>query len=253
MTLIRRACQVDDGLFPVSKFTAEDWQRQRWGYYRMVEKVDGEIAKVLDAIREAEIDDNTLVIFTSDHGDCTGAHRFNQKTVFYEESARIPLIISWQGTTPPATSDQLVNIGVDILPTMLDAAGIERPSVLKGRNLLPSVLGKPVAEGRDYIVVQNHLAQTGQIDGIRPTMQGRMVRSERFKYCLYSRGQRREALYDLEDDPLEQVNLAYQRQFQATVLEHRNKLAEFAAEHGDKLAQEMLANDVEPRPFAACD
>ena len=51
------------------------------------------------------VEDNTLVIFTSDHGDCTGAHRFNQKTVFYEESVRIPLIVSWKGRTLPATRD----------------------------------------------------------------------------------------------------------------------------------------------------
>ena len=87
MTLIRRAYQVPNGKFPVGDFTPEDWREQRWGYYRMVEKVDGEIAKVLDALRETGAEENTLVIFTSDHGDCTGAHSFNQKTVLYDESA----------------------------------------------------------------------------------------------------------------------------------------------------------------------
>jgi choline-sulfatase len=86
MTLIRRAYQVEDGLFPVGKFTPEDWRKLRWGYYRMIEKVDAEIGKVLDALRKAGQEGNTLIVFTSDHGECAGAHGFNQKTVLYEES-----------------------------------------------------------------------------------------------------------------------------------------------------------------------
>jgi choline-sulfatase len=249
MTLMRRAYQVDDGLFPVSRFTAEDWRKQRWGYYRMVEKVDGEIGKVLDALRSAGIEDNTLVIFTSDHGDCTGAHRFNQKTVFYDESARIPLIVSRKGKTKPATSNKLVNTGIDILPTMLDGAGIDQPSKLPGRSVLPLVLGQDVDDWPTYLVSQNNLAQSGTVDGIRPTMEGRMVRTDRYKYCLYSRGHRRESLYDMQADPLETVNLAGESAYRQVLLEHRRKLAEYAKMHHDQLAVELLANDVAPRPF----
>jgi choline-sulfatase len=122
MTFMRRACQVEDGLFPVGKFTHEDWRKLRWGYYRMVELVDKEIGRVLDALRKAGLEENTLVVFTADHGECAGAHGFNQKTVFYEESTRVPLIVSWKGRTPTATSDKLVNTGIDILPTLMEAA-----------------------------------------------------------------------------------------------------------------------------------
>ena len=100
--------------------TPDDWRRQRWGYYRMIEKVDAEIGKVLEALRKTGQEDNTLIVFTSDHGECAGAHRFNQKTVFYEESARVPLIVAWKGHTAAGTCDKLVNTGIDILPTLLD-------------------------------------------------------------------------------------------------------------------------------------
>jgi choline-sulfatase len=249
MIFIRRAYQVDDGLFPVANFTAEDWRKQRWGYYRMVEKVDGEIAKVLHALGDAGLEDNTLVIFTSDHGDCVGAHRFNQKTVFYEESVCIPFIVSWKGKTVSGTSDRLINVGVDILPTMLDGAGIQQPKKLPGRTVLPLALGQPVDEWRDYLVSQNNMSQTGVVDGIKPTMEGRMVRTDRYKYCLYAHGKLREALYDMQEDSLETVNLAEDPKYRQVLLEHRARLADFAETHHDELVPELLANDVEPRPF----
>jgi len=248
MTLMRRGYHAS-GTFPVGNFTAEDWRRQRWGYYRMIEKVDGEIGKVLDALRQAGVEDDTLVIFTSDHGDCTGAHRFNQKTVFYEESVRVPLIVRWKGKTAAGTSDKLVNTGIDVLPTMFDVAGIEQPEKLPGRSVLPLALGRPVTGWPDYLVSQNHMAQAGEVDGMKPSMEGRMVRSERYKYCIYSRGMRRESLMDMEDDPGEMNDLAAEPACRDVILKHREILARYAEEHNDALAAELLADDVKPRPF----
>ena len=167
MTLIRRAEQVEDGPFPVGKFTPDDWRKHRWGYYRMAELVDKEIGRVLEALRKAGLEENTLIVFTADHGECAGAHGFNQKTVLYEESARVPLIVSWKGKTPAAISDKLVNTGIDILPTLLDAAGLAMPKKLPGRSLLPLALGKEVPAWREYVVVENNMSQTGTVDGMQ--------------------------------------------------------------------------------------
>ncbi len=249
MTLIRRAYQVEDGKFPVADFGIEDWRKDRWGYYRMVEKVDGEMAKVMNALRNAGLEENTLVVFTSDHGDCAGAHQFNQKTVLYEESVRIPLIVQWAGKTNGAVCDKLVNTGVDILPTLLEVAGIERPAILPGRSLLDATLGRAAGEWREYVVSGNNLAQTGKIDGFRPSMEGRMVRSERYKYCVFSYGIQRESLYDLIDDPLETVNLAVDPDYHGVVLEHRKRLQAFGVAQHDGLVAELLADDVGPRKF----
>ena len=249
MTLMRRAYQVEDGAFPVSKFTAEDWRKERWGYYRMVEKVDAEIGKVLAALREAGLEDNTLIVFTSDHGECAGAHGFNQKTVLYDESARIPLIITCKGRTAGKTSDKLVNTGIDLLPTMLDFAGLEIPKKLPGRSLLPLALGKSAAAWRDYVVVQNNMTQTGEVDGIRPEIQGRMVRTDRYKYCVFSEGQQRESLIDMQADPGETTDLATDPKYREVLLQHRALLAQFSKEHNDTLAARLLADDVKPIAF----
>ncbi|GAB6164555.1 hypothetical protein JCM19992_05550 [Thermostilla marina] len=248
MTLIRKGYHADPK-FPVGDFTRDDWRRHRWGYYRMIEKVDAELGKVLDALKRRKLDGDTVVVFTSDHGDCAGAHHFNQKTVLYEESVRIPLIISWPGHTPKTTTDLLVNTGVDTLPTLLELAGIPIPSKLPGRSLAPVVLGKKIDVWREYVVSEDDMVQTGPVNGYAPKMQGRMVRSDRFKYCLYQYGNRRESLYDLENDPGETVNLAYRPEYREVVRRHREMLREFAVRHHDTLALEMLADDVAPRPF----
>jgi arylsulfatase A-like enzyme len=253
MTLIRRAYQVEDGAFPVGKFTPEDWRKHRWGYYRMVELVDKEIGQVLEALRKTGLEEKTMIVFTSDHGECAGAHGFNQKTTFHEESVRVPLIISWPGRTPAGTSDRLVNTGVDILPTMMEAAGLATPRKLPGRSLLPLALSRPVGSWREYVVAENNLSQTGMVDGMTPTMEGRMVRTARYKYCVYARGQQRESLVDLVADPGEMDNLATDPKHRSVLLAHRALLAQFGQEHNDALVAELLAGEVKPIPFTAED
>jgi len=239
--------------FPVGEFTPDDWRQVRWGYYRLVEKVDAQIGQVLAALRKAGLEDNTLVVFTADHGDCTGAHGFNQKTVFYEESARIPLLISFKGRIRKIECNQLVNTGVDLAATLLDFAGIPVPEKLTGRSLKPLALGTPPAAWRRYIVVENDMVQTGAVGDIRPQSQGRMVRSERYKYCLFEKGAQREELYDLEKDPLETVSLARDAAARPVLLEHRALLRQFAEENHDATALAMLANDIAPNPFTSAD
>jgi choline-sulfatase len=251
MTLMRRAYQVDSGPFPVGKFTVEDWRKHRWGYYRMIEKVDVEIGKVLAALRLAGLEDNTLIVFTADHGECAGAHGFNQKTVLYDESARVPLIIACKGRTTGATTDKLVNTGIDFLPTLLEYAGVEVPKKLPGRSLLPLAFGRPVATWRDHVVVENNMNQAGELDGLTPQMEGRMVRTERYKYCVFSRGNQRESLVDMQADPGETTDLATDPKYREVLLQHRELLTRFGKEQHDPLVAELLADQVKPIPFAA--
>jgi arylsulfatase A-like enzyme len=131
----------------------------------------------------------------------------------------------------------------------MDCAGIEQPPQLPGRSLLPLAMGQGVDRWRKYLVSENNMVQTGRVDGFRPTMEGRMVRTDQYKYCLYSRGNQREALYDMQRDPLETVNRAGDPKYRDVLLEHRRLLRGFAAAHHDPLAAELLADDVGPRPF----
>jgi len=250
LAFMRRGYQAD-WRFPVGGYSVEDWRRHRWGYYRMVEIVDREIGRVLKAVRDAGLEDNTLVIFTSDHGECAGAHGWNQKSVPFDESTRVPFIVSWKGKTPAATSDALVNTGIDIVPTVLAAAGVADPPALPGASLLPLAFGSRPADWRDAVISQMSMSQAGEIEGITPTMKWWMVRTDRYKYCLFSHGTQRESLIDMAADPGEMRNLAADPAHRDALLEHRDRLARYARDHDDRRVAPLLADDVKPIPFPA--
>ena len=250
LTLLRTAYQTEGGQFPVGGYSATEWRKLRWGYYRMLEKVDAEIGLLLQALKKQNMDDNTLIVFTSDHGECAGTHGWNQKTVFYEESTRVPFIISYKGKVSTAKNNKLVNTGIDILPTMLDFAGQNVPKELPGKSIKPLATGKSAGKWREYVVVENHLAQaTGLVNGKIPELEGRMVRTARYKYCVYSKGDRRESLVDMQNDPGEMTNLAANPEFHDVLLQHRALLLQFGKQNNDSLALKLLENNVQPMPF----
>ena len=237
MALLRRSYHASR-TFPVGAFGEKQWREYIWAYYRMIESVDRRIGELIDVLRDSGQEENTVIVFTSDHGDCHGAHRWNQKTVFYDESARVPLIIAHKGQTSSSVSNRLVNTGVDLLPTLCDYAGIPIPKGLPGLSLKTD-------EGeisREYVVCQNQFLQGAEVDGGIPKPTGRMVRSDRFKYCLYSEGERRESLVDMEKDPSEMVNQAGNPEFRDVLNRHRAFLKEFAERHKDEMALQMLVH-----------
>ena len=241
MTLMRKSYH-NSHFFPVGDYDEDKWRRLIWGYYRLVEKVDALIAKVLDGLKQSGQQDNTLIVFTSDHGDCHGAHQFNQKTVFYEESARVPLILSNKNIIKQGTSDLLVNTGIDIMATLMDFANIDQPKKLPGKSLKTIAQGQQPPQWRDYIVVQNFMTQGDPVDGKTPKVNGRMVRSDSYKYCLYDQGERPEELFDMKNDLLETENLATKPDYGNIMSRHRAYLKQHANRYNDKLAMSMLTN-----------
>ena len=240
MEFMRKSHQAHR-LFPVGDYTEYDWRRLAWGYYRLIERADEFVGEVTDALAQSGMEENTLVLFLSDNGDCCGSHRWNQKTVFYDESSRVPFIFSWKGVTENAISDILVNTGTDILPTLCAFADIKFPAHLPGKSLKAAVLGKGLPWRREFIVSENHMVQCEPVDGISLQPHGRMVRSDRFKYCLYSEGERRESLVDMKNDPLEMVNLAEDPGYKHALLEQRAYLKQHAMQNNDLAALSMLS------------
>lgn len=156
----------------------------------MTERVDGQIGRVLAALRDNQLGDNTLVIFTSDHGDMDASHRMEHKTAFYEEAARVPLLISGPGLAQGAVDDQhLVSNGLDLLCAV---AGLQPPAELEGRSLLPLLDAAPAARWRDVLPVESEV--------------GQMILRQDVKYMRYYQGARREQLIDLASDPGEMRN-----------------------------------------------
>lgn len=246
MTRMRKGFHASR-LFPVGNFSPLQWQAYRWSYYRLIEKVDAEIGRVLAALRAAGLEQNTVIVLVSDHGECAGAHGFNQKTVLYEESARVPLIVCSPGDNAARTNDRFVNTGVELLPTLLDFAGVAQPAALPGRSLRPMLRGETVADWPEEVVVQNDMTQAGIVDGSVPMTPGRMIRTDRYKYCVYAYGDQRESLVDLVEDPGELNDLARDPAFRPVLLEMRERLRRFGERHRDPLVATMLVEG--PRPF----
>jgi arylsulfatase A-like enzyme len=231
MKLARKSYQASK-TFPVSEFNKDKWRQYAWAYYRMIEKVDGEIGKILVKIRESGLDQNTIIVFLSDHGDCQGAHLWNQKTVFYEESAKVPFIISYKGIKQQK-SDQLIVTGIDLMPSLCDFAGIQPPNQIPGINLKQIITQGTSPVKREYIVVSDKLSEGAAVDGRIPKPDGRMLRNKRFKYWILNEGSRRETLFDLQNDPGEMVNLAGNRKYKADLDNCRRELIEWAKTYND--------------------
>lgn len=241
MTFMRKSYQAHP-LFPVGNYTDADWRRLAWGYYRLIERADGFVGDVMKALQESGVEKNTLVVFLADHGDCAGSHHWNQKTVFYDESARVPFVLVYDEKVQKGISEVLVNTGTDMIPTLCEFAGIEVPKGLPGTSVMPVATGKISSLNRDFVVSENHMIQCEPIDGLSLKPQGRMVRSNHFKYCVYSEGKNRESLIDMQFDPLEMVNQAQNPVYSEILEQHREYLRNHALINNDKVAMQMLAN-----------
>ena len=220
--------------YPTRDWPVEDgrWRQYLWGYYRMTELVDAYIGQVLEVLRASGQEENTVVVFTSDHGDGMGSHRWNQKTIFYDEIARVPFVLSWKGRTKPCgrNRDHLVNIGTDLFPTLFEFAGITAPPGLRGISAAPAALGEGDPAHRDFIVSENnHHSGFGNPTNVH----GRMVRSRRYKYIRYNQGEPSEQLFDLELDPGETRDLTRSTEAYAALIAHRRMLSEYVRETGD--------------------
>jgi arylsulfatase A-like enzyme len=180
-----------------SEWRVDDFRHYLHDYYRMVEAVDREIGKVLGAVRAAGLWDRTHIVFVSDHGEGMGGHRWVQKASFNEESVRVPLIFSGAGVSRRGVDRTALGSLADVMPTLCDVAGIASPSGMTGRSLAPLLRGDALAARP----VVSELRYGG------PEREGRMLRTERYKYIAFNSGERREQLFDLATDPGECVNL----------------------------------------------
>ena len=216
-----------DELLMTKDYTPEDWQAYLYHYYRFTEMVDKEIGKILQALKDKGLDENTIVVLTSEHGDGGAGHKWAAKLSLYEEAATVPFIIRYKGHVPSQNIDrnQLVS-GIDLAPTIIDYAGLSTSTTFTGRSLKP-VLENPGQRLREYLVVQ--LAD----DKLDSSRQARLIRNNRYKYNLYNSGDRNEQLYDLWKDPGEQHNLAYIEAFQPIKSELHEALDEWISTTGD--------------------
>jgi len=207
------------------KFSEDDWRQYRWAYHRLVELVDKQIARLLEALKDNGLAENTVVIFTSDHGDGYAAHRWHQKSVLYDESCRVPFIIRWPGEARHnETDERLISVGIDLMPTISDIVGVETPEgPYFGRSVLPFVVdANGQASTHEYVVTEAEVRVTPN-----ETYHGRSLRTAEYKYHIWSKGKKRDQLFDMVNDPGETRNLAGLPDYAGQLKKHRALFAEW--------------------------
>lgn len=192
----------EPGGFDVAGMTDDDHRRVKAAYYAMVELIDDQVGRILEALERTGQRERTLVIFMSDHGELLGDHGLYYKGPhFYEASVRVPLIMSLPDTVAAgARVEGLVEL-VDLVPTILDLAGLEHPPGLQGRSLAELCQGRGTpGHHRDHVYCEYLNAWS------HPHSYGTMLRTERHKIVVYH-GIEQGELYELENDPHEFRNL----------------------------------------------
>ncbi len=171
----------------------EEFRRSMACYYGMVSLIDHEIGRILDCLDRLGIAENTLVVFTTDHGHFLGQHGLIAKGAFhYEDLLRIPLIARLPGQIPAGVVSQAIQSQIDLPPTFLSAAGIPIPGAFQGINQLPA--WRASSAGRDHALVENRHNPT--------TVHLRTLVTERYKITVY-RSSAYGELFDLVEDPNE--------------------------------------------------
>ena len=224
-----------------NEWTEIEWRLHRWAYARLTEQVDDQIGIVLQTLKETGLDKNTLVIFVSDHGDQDGSHAVEHKAFLYEESVRVPFLISGPNISQKVDNTSLVMTGLDIIPTMLDYAGIEIPLALKGKSLVPVLKGKANKEQREFLISENHISRM-VFDGRWKYIAGRSNKQEEGsdskEITSNSKNEIVEMLIDLENDPGEMYNLALNPKYQDQLEKNRKRLVDWYKEKGFMLDEE---------------
>ena len=176
--------------WPYVGVTPDQARECKRAYYAAISFVDAQIGRLLDAVDRLGLRDNTIIVFWSDHGYHLGEHGLWFKQSCFEEAARVPLIISVPGLkTAGQASPRLAEL-VDLYPTLADLAGLAPPPGLQGETLRPLLLN-PTAKW-------DHPAFTQVQRGAAP---GHSVRTERWRYTQWDRGEQGEELYDQDNDP----------------------------------------------------
>ena len=173
---------------------------------------------------------DTLILFTSDHGEAAGQHKLVQKQTFYEESARVPWIISKPKSEINRVDEKtLINGGIDLIPTLCGLADIQCPEGLKGIDSSQCLEKSDYTNERDYLVIETSHGMWGQ----PAWFSGRCICTNRYKYVVYDKGEKREFLSDLEIDPGETRDFSKDPECQEILKEHREYLKEYISDTKD--------------------
>ena len=210
--------------------TERKYQTNMRAYLRMVSGIDGAIGRFMNALEEAGLADNTIIVYSADNGYHMGNRGLAGKWSHYDESLQVPLIVA-DPRVPDEQRGQVCDalaLNLDLPATFLDWAGIEAPERYQGRSLKSIIEDGKLVEWRTA-TFHEHFAVRNRI----PAFEG--LRSERFKYARYFDHGDHEFLHDLRIDPDELVNLAADPKYSATLKTMRERTAKRVSQYGGPL------------------
>ena len=206
--------------FLARKLTGKElvrWKYQAYlkDYIKCIKAMDDNVGRVLDYLKQSGLENDTIVIYSSDQGFYNGEHGWYDKRWMYEESLRNPLIVKWPGVVKPGSRCEALVQNIDYTPTILEAAHAPVPPAVQGKSLVPLLRGRTPKDWRKTILYTYY----GR--GAHAVASHRGVRNRRYKLIeFHTKGEWE--FYDLEKDPLE-MNSVYDRPEYADIIRDLKK------------------------------
>ncbi|HME55341.1 MAG TPA: sulfatase [Candidatus Lokiarchaeia archaeon] len=213
---------------PSNPKIVEQASREIAGAYAMIENLDWNVGRIMKVLEDTNLNDDTHVFFFSDHGDMHGSHGHFRKTAPYEESIRIPFIIrpatgTIEGDYAQRVSGAPLN-HVDIAPTTLGLCGFDVPTWMEGTDYSHACTGKEARSDEPGSAYLQYVIPTGHYDCIDKPWRG-IVTADGWKYACFENADW--LMFDLNEDPLEQVNLAHYSRYRTKKSELRTLLKQW--------------------------
>lgn len=196
-------------------------------YYAQTANIDWNVGRLLKTLDELGVADNTILVFTSDHGEMFGSHGRQAKYIFYEEASRIPFLVRWPAKIPKKTVSEALLGTPDIMPTLLNMMGLSVPRGVEGLDLSSHAFGKGGPEP-ECTAMQGMGTTAAWQDGT----EWRAVRDHEFTYAVYRRD-KSELLFNNAKDPYQMTNLAVDKSESAKLRYYRDLLTKWRKEHND--------------------
>ena len=219
---------------PPGSLSDDKYRRMFRHYYALVTHIDNEVGRLLDRLEQNGQRENTIVLFNSDHGELLGDHGFVEKCLMYEASVRVPQILSWPAGLPAGQNVTTPVGGVDMMPTLIDLAGISLPSPIDGRSIAAALQSGDEPEGAPvFAEIASQEAIYGDSRADEHLAAHAMLLDEGWKY-VWNRHDIDE-LYDLSIDPDEMDNLAYHPDHASRIQTMRSQISDIVQHTGPGL------------------
>ncbi|WP_373942870.1 sulfatase [Polaribacter sejongensis] len=222
------------------------WRYQRYmqDYLGCIASVDENVGRLLDYLEETKLDENTIIIYTSDQGFYLGEHGWFDKRFVYDESFKTPLLIKWPNVIKPGTTNTEMVQNLDFAQTILEAAHIVPPSDMQGESLIPLLLGNNEEWTRDAVYYHYY-----EYPGIHMVKRHYAIITQEYKLAHFYYDVDEWELYDRKNDVNEMNNVINDPAYAEVVVKLKQQLVDLRKEYGDssELDQEILRKYLEAK------